>query len=116
MEITGNIIKVLSEQVFKGRNGDVSRYGFVVETSGQYPKKVAFNVLGAEKWGKLSPAVVEGNNVQVSFDVSSREWNGKWYSSIDAYRVLVVGSPQQQQQPQVLPTQQEDNSADVMPF
>ena len=115
MEITGNIIKILPEQVFKGRNGDVARYGFVVETNGQYPKKVAFNVLGAERWEKMANAVVEGSNVQVSFDVSSREWNGKWYSSIDAYRVLVVGGVQQPQ-PQVLSPQSEINKAEEMPF
>lgn len=90
MEITGKVRMILSEQRFAGRNGEIVRYGFVVDTLGQYSHAVCFNVLGVERWAKLSPNIVVGSDVQVSFDVSSREWSGRWFTQCDAYRVALV--------------------------
>lgn len=121
MELTGNVVSVLPSQTFNGRNGEVVRYGFVLETNGQYPKKVAFTVLGTEKWERMSSILVVGNAVQVFFDVSSREWQGKWYSSIDAFRVSPLVTVQQTQSvssPVVQPqsVQQSSGGDDVLPF
>lgn len=103
MEITGKIRCVLPEQRFTGRNGELVRYGFVIDTGGQYSRAICFNVLGADRWAKLSPNVAVGNEVQVGFDVSSREWSGRWFTQCDAFRVvLVAGSSVQSQQQQVV--------------
>lgn len=93
MEITGKVRMILPEQRFAGRNGEVVRYCFVIDTLGQYSHAVCFNVLGVDRWSKLSPNVIVGADIQVSFDVSSREWSGRWFTQCDAYRVsLVSGS------------------------
>lgn len=92
MEITGKVRMILPEQRFAGRNGEIVRYGFVIDTLGQYSRAVCFNVLGVDRWAKLLPNIVVGSDVQVSFDVSSREWSGRWFTQCDAYRVSVVNS------------------------
>lgn len=95
MEITGKVRQILPEQRFAGRNGEVVRYGFVIDTLGQYSHAVCFNVLGVDRWSKLSPNIQVGADIQVSFDVSSREWSGRWFTQCDAYRVSVVNSGMQ---------------------
>lgn len=92
MDLTCKVVSILPEQSFTGRQGEFVRFGFVGETQGQYPKKVKFDVLGKDKWEKLSPFIVLGSDVQVFFDVTSREYNGKWFTQCDAYRVSVVSA------------------------
>lgn len=87
MEITGKIIAVLPE-----RGGTSSRTGsewkvasYVLETMDQYPRKLAFEVFGAERIQQF--AIQLGETMTVSFDVDAREYNGRWYNTIRAFRV-----------------------------
>lgn len=84
MEIQGKIIQVLPEQTGQGKNGPWKKNRFVVETQSQYPKKVCFDVWG-DKIDNMP--IQEGNQVSVSFDVESREYNGNWYNDIKAWKV-----------------------------
>lgn len=122
MDLTCKVVSILPEQSFTGKQGEFVRFGFVGETQGQYPKKVKFDVLGREKWEKLSPFIVLGSDVQVFFDVTSREYNGKWYTQCDAYRVSVVsaGASATAQSASVAPAApaaaEPSSSADNLPF
>ena len=60
MEITGKIINLLSLQTGISKNGHWRKQDFIVETSGQYPKKVCISI-----WGdKINEALlVIGNNL-----------------------------------------------------
>ena len=93
MEITGKLITILPEQRFNGKNGEVVKNQFVIEHGGQYKKKAVFGVLGEDKWKQMN--VVQGADVQVSFDVDAREWNGKWFCELLAWRVQNVNGQQQ---------------------
>ena len=86
MEITGKIIAVLPER------GGISKTGnewktqeYVIETHEQYPKKVCFNVFGADKIAQFNIQV--GDEMTVSFDINAREYNGRWYNDIRAWKV-----------------------------
>ena len=87
MELECRVVRVLDAQKFNGKNGEVVKYGFVCEYGDKYVKQVVFDVFGDERWSLFSPMLVVGNPVRVSFDLSSREWNGKWYTSASCYRV-----------------------------
>lgn len=117
MEITGKVIQILPEQRFNGRNGEVVKNTFVIETQGQYPKKIAFSVLGEDRFKQMALAV--GNTYNVSFDIESREWSGKWFTDVSAWRALCVDGQQQAQSPvpnaQPAPTQ-EEKPKDDLPF
>jgi len=93
MDITGTVIQILPEQRFNGKNGEVVKNQFVIEHGMQYKKKAVFGVLGEDKWKQMN--VVQGADVQVSFDVDAREWNGKWFGELLAWRVQNVNGQQQ---------------------
>lgn len=87
MEIVGKIIQVLPLQ-----SGTSSRTGnswqvqsYVLETQEQYSRKVCFEIFGEDKI-KNNPCNID-DLVTVSFDIESREFNGRWYTSIRAWRV-----------------------------
>lgn len=100
MEIQGKIISVLEPQRFvsqKNGNEYVTTV-FVIETPGQYPKKVAMKVMGEDKFKQMG--IVMGGTYNVSFDVESREWQGKWFTECQAWRTQRVdGTQEQSQQP-----------------
>ncbi len=85
MELSGRVTELLPQQTGEGKNGSWRKNRFVIETAGQYPKKVCFDV-----WGdKIDQMPIQvGNEVVVSFDVESREWNNNWYNDIKAWKVV----------------------------
>lgn len=127
MEIQGKIIQILAPQKFTTRNGEMTRYSFILETTGNYPKKVKFDVLRDETWNNMKVQV--GMMSNVSFDAESREWQGKWYTSLTCWRLQALEHVAQQTQPQqqyvapqtnAQPTAQEEGNQksnnDVLPF
>ncbi len=115
MEITGKIIELLPQQTGEGKNGTWRKNRFVIETTGQYPKTVCFDVWG-DKYDQMPIQV--GNDVVVSFDVESRSWNNNWYNDIKAWKVVPAqsqmgqASTQQMNQPMdttTIPTGTEPN-------
>ena len=67
---------------------------FILEfMDGNYPKKVSISVWGdkTDSLRNLQP----GSDVKVSFNVESREYNGRWYTDIKAWRIEAAGAPTQ---------------------
>lgn len=125
MEITVKIEKILEPQSFVSKtNGNTYvTHVFVGEiTNTQYPRIVAFKVLGNDRMANM--AIVVGGTYNISFDVESREWNGKYFTECQAWRAVRVDNQQQQQAsapaPQPQPTAQQannnNNNADDVPF
>lgn len=86
MEISGKIIHILPEQ------GGISKAGnewkkqeYVLETHDQYPRKVCFQIFGADRIAQA--AIQLGEEVTVSFDIDSREYQGRWFTNISAWKV-----------------------------
>jgi len=91
MDISGKIIAVLPIATGQGKNGTWRSQDYVLETADQYPKKVCFNLFG-DKIDQFPIAI--DDQVNVSFDVESREYNGRWYTTIRAWKIekSVVGA------------------------
>lgn len=90
LELTGRLFQVMSEQSGTGKNGEWRKQEFVIETAEQYPKKICFVA-----WGDLINTIKtfkEGDNLKVSFDVQSREYQGKWYTDVKAWKIENLGS------------------------
>ena len=86
MEISGRLIQVLQEQGGEGKNGNKwAKCDFVIETQEKFPKKVCLTA-----WNDLI-GTVKGlpmeSEIKVSFDISSREYNGRWYTDVKAWKV-----------------------------
>lgn len=87
MQINGKLITLLSLQTGQGKNGEWKKQEFIIETGGQYPKKVCVTA-----WGKTVEYVPSiGTEVNVSFDIESREYNGKYYTEVKAFKIETVG-------------------------
>lgn len=106
MELAGKII-----QVFPTRSGVSQKTGkewamqdAVMEIPGQYVRHMLFTVFGEENIKNAGLYV--GANVNVSFDIDAREYQGKYYNSIKAYSVVHVDAQQPQQTAPVTPPQQ----------
>lgn len=97
MEIQGKIITKLPLVSGQGKNGEWRLQEYVLETTDQYPKKVCFGLFG-DRIDK-NPINID-DFVNVSFDIESREWNGKWFTSIRAWKVEVVN-----QEPAAMPAE-----------
>lgn len=89
MEITGKIINILPEETGQGKNGPWKKQNFILETKEQYPKKVCIAVWG-DKVDLKSFGINE--NVTVGINIESREFNGKWFTDIKAWRVMKAAS------------------------
>lgn len=89
MEISGKIIQVLEEQNGQSAKGGWRKQQYILETDGQYPKKVCFMV-----WGdKIDDfAIQNGQELEVSIDIESREFNGRWYTDVRAWKVVQKGA------------------------
>lgn len=84
MEITGTISSILELQIGEGKNGPWKKQEFILETNDQYPRKVCIAV-----WGdKIEQyALKTGAKVTVSVNVESREFNGRWYTDVKAWKI-----------------------------
>lgn len=89
MQLTGKIVSLLPMQTGTGRNGTWRKQEVILETEGQYPKKICVAVWG-ERIDENQLRI--GNNLKVDVDVESREYNGRWYTDVKAWRVEVVAA------------------------
>ena len=84
MEITGKIIVALPELSGTSKAGNPwKKREYVLETQETYPKKVHFDFFG-ERADQYPLAV--GDMVRLSFDIESREYNGRWFTSIRGWK------------------------------
>ena len=133
MEITGKIIAVLEARggISKATGNSWKTQDYVIETHEQFPHRMCFNVFGEDKIAQMNIQV--GDELTVYFDVNAREYQGRWFNDIRAWkveRVVPGAAPAGNQAPfppqaaapsqQAAPAQPVDftseNSADDLPF
>jgi hypothetical protein len=86
MQLTAKLTQLLPIQTGTGKNGDWKKQDIIVETDGQYPKKVCISIWGDKiKDGQLQI----GNLLQIDFDIESREYNERWYTELKAWKISI---------------------------
>lgn len=88
MEIQGKVIAVLPERSGVSVRGEWKSQTYVIETQEQYPKKMAFDVFGADRLAQFN--IQSGEVINVSFDIDAHEYQGRWFNSIRAWNVTKV--------------------------
>ncbi len=86
LEIIGKVHQILPQQSGVGKNGAWSKREFVVETLEQFPRKVCISVWG-DKSDTLEQQHPVGSIVKAGINIESREYNGKWYTDVRAWRI-----------------------------
>lgn len=89
MELQGKVIAILPERSGVSARGEWKSQSFVIETiADQYPRKMVFDVFGADRLAQF--AISMGDTINVSFDIDAHEWNGRWFNNIRAWNVQRV--------------------------
>ena len=84
MDIEGRIILDLGIQSGTSKAGNLwKKRECVLETFGTYPRKVKFHIFG-DRVDTINLEV--GKDYVLSFDLESREYNGRWYTDVNVYR------------------------------
>lgn len=111
LEIEGKIIRKLNVQTGVSQRGNWSKQEFIIEyQEGSYPSQACFSVWGEDKVKDLERFQI-GDSVKVSFNISSREYNGRWYTDLRAWRIDTAGSQASAPAPQAAdPVQETGNT------
>ena len=84
MEVTGKIIVALPEVSGTSKAGNQwKKREYVLESLDNYPSKIMFDFFG-ERAAQYPLSV--GDEIKLSFDIESREYNGRWYTSIRGWK------------------------------
>lgn len=87
LELEGRIVRKLNVQSGTSARGPWSKQEFILEyQEGNYPSQVCLNVWGEDKVRELGRYQV-GDKVKVAFNLSAREFNGRWYNDIRAWKI-----------------------------
>ena len=88
MELQGKVIAVLPERSGVSARGEWKAQSYVIETHEAYPKKLCFDVFGADRMAQFN--IQSGEEILVSFDIDAHEYQGRWFNSIRAWNVQRV--------------------------
>jgi hypothetical protein len=84
MELKGTLHQIMPAQTGQGKNGPWKKQDFLIEIPGTYPKKALFTT-----WNDRVnlDAFKPGQMVTVYFDLEAREYNGRWYNDVKAWKI-----------------------------
>lgn len=86
MEAHGKLIKILDKEQGTSKAGKQwVKQSFVIETDSQYNNEICFELFGEEKIGMLNHDI--GSTLNVKFNLSSREYKGRYYTQAQAWRI-----------------------------
>jgi hypothetical protein len=85
MDIKGKIVAILPLASGTSAKGTWKKQEYILQTEEQFPKKICFVVWG-EKIDEY--ALSNGDSVTASVDIESREFNGRWYTDVKAWKVV----------------------------
>lgn len=84
MEVEGKVIQYIGERSGMSKAGNPWKVKeYVLETKESYPRKIAFDFFGDR--ADQFPLNV-GDEIKLSFDIESREYQGRWFTSIRGWK------------------------------
>ncbi|MBR1917429.1 MAG: DUF3127 domain-containing protein [Bacteroidaceae bacterium] len=93
--IQGKIIRTFEPRSGQNDRGSWMAQDFLLESYDQpYPRRCLFSVWGADRLQQFN--IKEGDDLAVDIDLDAREYNGRYYNSVRAWRVVRITPPQPQ--------------------
>lgn len=90
--IQGKIIYALEPRTGTNARGSWMVQEFVLESYDQpYPRHCVFSVFGEDRLKQFN--IKSGDDVAVDIDIDAREYNGRYYNSVRAWRVAHITPP-----------------------
>lgn len=85
MDIKGTVIQIFPTQTGQGKKGQWQKQEFLLETQGQYPKKICMSLWGHEKIDNAD--LEEGMTLTAHIELESREYNGRYYTEVRCWKI-----------------------------
>ena len=90
MDITGKLVQKLERETGVSKTGKAwEKQSIIVEQNTDYNKEVVISFFGDKI--KSIRDIEEGSDVSVSINLSSREYNGKYYHNIYGWFIAKLG-------------------------
>lgn len=89
MKIIVTLKAILPLQTIQSKDGSktyTKREFIATEKDSKYPKDICFTLFGEDKV-KMLDSFIAGNNLEVMFDIQSREFNGRYFTSVDVWNI-----------------------------
>ena len=102
LELKCKLLDKLAVQNGTSARGPWSKQDFIVETLEQDPRKICMNVWGQDKVNELQ-GFNPGEMLTISINIESREFNGRWYTDVRAWKIQREGAAEPQAAPAVDP-------------
>jgi len=117
LKITGKIEKFLDVESGTSKAGkDWKKQSYIVKTEDEYNNLYCFDVFGEEKVENLTKYQKVGDNVNVTFNVGCNEWKGKYFTSLQSWRIEKAESSEMPDTNFATTTKVNDNEPDDLPF
>ena len=92
LEIEGSIRQKMPVQQGQSARGPWAKQEFVLEfPDGSFTSQACFTAWGQDKVQELGK-YAEGDKVKVSFNLKSREYNGRWYNDLQIWKLAPVSA------------------------
>ena len=92
LEIEGTLVQKLPVQSGSSARGPWTKQEFILEyPDGNFTAKACFLAWGQDKVQDLGKYQV-GDKVKVSFNLKSREYNGRWYNDLQIWKIAPAGA------------------------
>ena len=88
LKVRGSITKILSTETGQGSKGEWKKLSFVLDTKEEYNNIYCFDIFGNDKVDDFLKYNKEGKDVEVDFNVRTNEYQGKYYTSLQAWKVF----------------------------
>ena len=113
MKIKAKLTQILPLQTGFGKNGQWRKQDVIIETDGLYPKNICISI-----WGDNinENQLIIGTQLSIDFDIESREFNGKWYTDVKAWKIDLVDNITVAESLKSDFTPEEDIEDDGLPF
>jgi len=99
MKVTGKIENILETQTGTSKTGkEWKKTSFVVKTDDEYNNLYCFEIFGDEKVNNFLQYNSKGDVVDVDFNVKTNEWKGKYFTSLDAWKVFKSDNSKQKEE------------------
>lgn len=115
MSEKGRVIEILKPESGTSKAGkEWNKQEFVIETDDQYPRKICFNLFG-DKTGLISDIKV-GDELEVEYNLESREYNGRWFHNVNCWKVGKVAQGETNQPTEPTPPPEPEDDGTDLPF
>ena len=117
LKVTGTITKVLEVEQGTSKAGkEWQKQSFILDTKTEYNNIYCFEMFGEEKVNQFNQYNKVGDEVEVSFNVSTNEWKDKYFTSLSAWKVFKATAEAQEPVQQEPASVNADESEDDLPF